>query len=61
MLQFPNVASTMALLINAGMIVTEAWEVIAYEDEDELHKTDADNNGRDREWRITKDGIKSFC
>ena len=38
LLQFPNVASTMALLINAGMIVTEAWEVIAYEDEDELHK-----------------------
>lgn len=28
----------MALLINAGMIVTEAWEIIAYEDDDELHK-----------------------
>ncbi len=38
LMQFPNVASTMALLINAGMIVTEAWEIIAYEDDDELHK-----------------------
>ena len=38
LLQFPNVASTIALLIKSGMIVTEAREVIAYEEEDELHK-----------------------
>ena len=38
LLQFPNVASTMALLVNAGMILVEAWEVVADSGDDELHK-----------------------
>lgn len=38
LIQFPNVASTMALLVNAGMILVEAWEVVANSGEDELHK-----------------------
>lgn len=38
LIQFPNVASTMALLVNAGMIITEAWEIIAKSGNDDLHK-----------------------
>ncbi len=37
LMQFSNVASTMALLVNAGMILIEAWEVVAKSDNDELH------------------------
>ncbi len=49
-LEFANVVSKLALLINAGMIVREAWEKVAYTGDSELYKemqavVDQLNNG----------------
>lgn len=35
--QFPNVVSTMALLVNAGMVLREAWTQVAYSDNKEIN------------------------
>lgn len=35
--EFADVVSKLALLVNAGMILREAWEMIAYSDEGELY------------------------
>ena len=37
MSQFPNVVSSIALLVNAGMILREAWEQVAYSDNKEIN------------------------
>lgn len=36
--QFPDVVAELALLINAGMIMKEAWQKIAYDGEGEIYK-----------------------
>lgn len=35
--QFPNVVSSIALLVNAGMILRDAWEQVAYSDDKEIN------------------------
>ena len=36
--QFPNVVSSVALLVNAGMILRDAWRQIAYSDDKEINE-----------------------
>ncbi len=36
--EFPNVVSTIALLVNAGMMLREAWTEVAYSNDGELNK-----------------------
>lgn len=35
---FPSVVSTLALLVSAGMVLREAWDLVAYSDGSEMHK-----------------------
>lgn len=47
---FPSVVSTMALLVNAGMVLRDAWDIVAFSDDTEMHRhmqkvTDDRNNG----------------
>lgn len=35
--QFPNVVSTIALLVNAGMVLREAWSQVAYSDSKDIN------------------------
>ncbi len=35
--QFPNVVSTIALLVNSGMILRDAWEQVAYSDNKDIN------------------------
>ena len=37
-IELPEVVSTMALLINSGMVLKEAWETVAYSKEGEIYK-----------------------
>lgn len=36
--EFPNVVSTIALLVNSGMMLREAWSEVAFSDDGELNK-----------------------
>lgn len=35
--EFPTIVSTIALLVNAGMVLREAWDIVAYSGETEMH------------------------
>ncbi|MBQ3045601.1 MAG: type II secretion system F family protein [Clostridia bacterium] len=48
--EFPSIVSTLALLVNAGMVLREAWDLIAASGESEMHEqmkkvTEDRNNG----------------
>lgn len=48
--EFPTIVSTIALLVNAGMVLREAWDIVAYSGETEMHTqmqkvTEDRNNG----------------
>lgn len=38
LIEFPNIVSTLALLVNAGMILPEAWTVVANSGDSELYE-----------------------
>lgn len=48
--EFPSIVSTLALLVNAGMVLREAWDLVANSDKTEMHEqmqkvTQDRNNG----------------
>ena len=48
--EFPGIVSTLALLVNAGMVLRDAWDLIANSDNTEMHEqmkkvTEDRNNG----------------
>lgn len=48
--EFPSIVSTLALLVNAGMVLREAWDLVANSDNTEMHEqmkkvTEDRNNG----------------
>lgn len=48
--EFPGIVSTLALLVNAGMVLREAWDLVANSDNTEMHEqmkrvTEDRNNG----------------
>ncbi len=48
--EFPSIVSTIALLVNAGMVLREAWDIVAFGGETEMHEqmqkvTEDRNNG----------------